>query len=318
MKESAWGYLIVMLGVIIITILIFIQRLTTTNEEEYYMNRETLRAAMIDAVDYSALHGDDPKLIMVRDKFVEIFTRRFAESATPDKTYELEFYQIVEEPPSATVRIRSYTGTTNIGRENVSELNVAVDNTMTAVLVMDDDGKVHARPPEQDEFVSKSNVYWSIEAKRDRKYMATNNIYSCKSQCDVSPNASLNSRPYNFLEFSRKAGSGSTVYIRNLNYVKAKYKSNINLVTMTISSYVRYSSSDGSYVYNPVYLLYRNGHDVEDPSDELEYVFINFTISSTANGEKQTFEAVFKPDPSGGSEYIAVDEYRTDIEDQRH
>ena len=42
MKESMWGYLIISLGLLIITIILFVQRLTTTNEEDFYLGRELL------------------------------------------------------------------------------------------------------------------------------------------------------------------------------------------------------------------------------------------------------------------------------------
>ena len=104
-----------------------------------------MQAAMIDAVDNSALRGDDPRLIMSRDKFVEVYIRRFAESITPDKEYKIDFYQISEEPPAATIRIRTYTGATNIGTANNSEINVAVDTKITAILVLGKNGEIEFR-----------------------------------------------------------------------------------------------------------------------------------------------------------------------------
>lgn len=148
MKESMWGYLIIVLGVVVIAIIFLVQRLTTTNEEDYHISREVMEAAMVDAVDYSALRGDDPRLIMSRDKFAEIFIRRFAESITTDKEYKIDFYQISEEPPAATVRIRTYTGSTNVGTANNSEINIAVDTKITAVLVYRKDGKIEFRTKE--------------------------------------------------------------------------------------------------------------------------------------------------------------------------
>jgi len=315
MKESAWGYLIITLGVIIMAILFFVQRLTTTNEEEYYLNREIVHSAMIDAVDYSALHGDDPKLIMMRDKFVEIFTRRFAESVTLDKSYKLDFYQIIEEPPSATVRIRSYAGATNIGTANNSELNVAVDNIITAVLIMDDDGEVQARPPEKEEFVAKSGIYWAITFKGNKEYYETNP--GCIQNCDKAPNVTLRKRAYNFFEFYRKPGGlTGTIYLRSMNYFKAKYASDINQKSLINTDYVRYSGSNSQYVFSPVFLLHGGGHDVITPSDELEYLVLNFSISDTPSGPIRTYEVIFKPDPNGSDEWLPVDEYRTDKESQ--
>jgi len=63
---------------------------------------------MIDAIDYGVYrqYGD---IRIVKEKFVENFIRRFSESVNSTKTYSIEFYEIYEEPPKATVRIRTAT-----------------------------------------------------------------------------------------------------------------------------------------------------------------------------------------------------------------
>ncbi len=132
MKESLWGYLIIILGLVIISILLLVQNLTTANEEDYYLGREVMRSAMTEAVDYGTYQLTDGKLVMSREKFVEIFLRRFAESVTPNKSYQIDFYQIYEYPPAATVRIRTTTGTTNV-KDNA--VNVDVDTLISAILV---------------------------------------------------------------------------------------------------------------------------------------------------------------------------------------
>ena len=325
MKESAWGYVIITLGVIIMAIIFFVQRLTTTNEEEYYLNREIVHSAMIDAVDYSALHGDDPKLVMIRDKFVELFTRRFAESVTLDKSYQLDFYQIVEEPPSATVRIRSYSGATNIGTPNNSKLNVAVDNTITAVLIMDDDGKVKARPPEMDEFKPEIEVFFKLTLNTSKVYTETKDM-NCAHNCDSGNNVRKVTRKYNFFEILDDDDAREDYLIntdithyQQINFVKVKYASDINLVNLKISDFVRYNREhivkQGYLVYRslscPVYLLYRPNEDVYSISDDIEYIVINFSLSFEVGGKlEQTYEVIYKPKEGDYSQWIPVDEYR--------
>ena len=51
MKESLWGYWLILLGIIIITVMILLQNYTTTNQQDYYLAREVTYAAMYDAVD---------------------------------------------------------------------------------------------------------------------------------------------------------------------------------------------------------------------------------------------------------------------------
>ena len=88
MKESFWGYAIIALGVGIFMVIMLTQKLSTTNEQDFYLGREILSASMIDAVDYSTFKRTG-ELVMVKEKFVEIFLRRFAESAPSNKKYKI-------------------------------------------------------------------------------------------------------------------------------------------------------------------------------------------------------------------------------------
>ncbi len=130
MKESFWAYFLIILGLFIITILFLVQRLTVTNEEGFYLGREVMEASMIDAVDYGTyrLTGD---IVMSKEKFVEVFIRRFAESVTNNKSYTLEFYDIYEDPPKASVRVRTSSGTTEI---NSDEFGISVDTLLNGIL----------------------------------------------------------------------------------------------------------------------------------------------------------------------------------------
>lgn len=130
MKESAWGYLILVLGVAIIAIMLLVQNLTTTSEENFYLTREVLEASMYDAVDYGT-YARSGKLVMSEQKFVEVFLRRFAESVTNNKTYNINFYDIHEYPPKATVLITTDTGETTVSSDTV---NININTYLSAVL----------------------------------------------------------------------------------------------------------------------------------------------------------------------------------------
>ena len=54
MKESFWGVLVVMLGVVAIAFIIFFQNATNTDEQNYILLKEITEAAMYDAVDYAS------------------------------------------------------------------------------------------------------------------------------------------------------------------------------------------------------------------------------------------------------------------------
>ena len=85
---------------------------------------------MIDAVDYGSYRttGD---LWMSKEKFVEVFIRRFAENVNGSRTYKLDFYDIHENPPKATVRISTTTGTSTV---NSSDFDVNVDTLLNGIL----------------------------------------------------------------------------------------------------------------------------------------------------------------------------------------
>lgn len=133
MKEAFWGYFLIALGVVIIVVILMVQSISVTNEEDFYLGREVLEASMYDAVDFGTYERTG-KLVMSKEKFVEVFIRRFAESVTNNKIngYQLDFYDIHEYPPKATVRIRTKSETTEI---NSNAFNVNLDTIVNGVLV---------------------------------------------------------------------------------------------------------------------------------------------------------------------------------------
>ena len=71
---------------------------------------------------------------MSKEKFVAIFTRRFAESVQPDRTYQLEFYDIHEYPPKATVKIVTNSGETVVNNDMI---DVPINTYITSILEYD-------------------------------------------------------------------------------------------------------------------------------------------------------------------------------------
>ena len=132
MKESMWGYMLIALGLVVITIIVLVQNITTTQEEDYYLTREILQASMIDAIDYGTFRSTG-EISMIKEKFVEVFIRRFAESISGSKDYTLEFYDISENPPKATVRVLTNSGDVTVS-ENAADFNVDLNTFMTGIL----------------------------------------------------------------------------------------------------------------------------------------------------------------------------------------
>lgn len=137
MKYSFWGFGVIMFGMFGIIFIVMFQSITVNNESEYYVLKEAMEAAMLESVDLACYRiGDNEGYVdadgdgendvdsngnvitacgennvkIVEQKFVENFTRRFAASITGDVTqYKLEFYDIMESPPKATVVIKGKT-----------------------------------------------------------------------------------------------------------------------------------------------------------------------------------------------------------------
>ena len=132
MKEGIWGYWLILLGIIIITVMILLQNYTTTNQQDYYLTREITYASMYDSIDYGYYkkHGE---VKIIKEKFVENFIRRFAESATLNKTYTVNFYKIYETPPVVSLEIVTNTGEVTIGN---TQTDAGITTRITAILEM--------------------------------------------------------------------------------------------------------------------------------------------------------------------------------------
>lgn len=113
MKESYWGYWLILLGVFVVIVLMLIKSVTSTNTQDYYLVKEITEAAMVDAVDYSyyRIYGE---VRISKEKFIESFLRRFADSANLSKTYKISFYDIYEAPPKVSVKVSSSSSTFNV------------------------------------------------------------------------------------------------------------------------------------------------------------------------------------------------------------
>lgn len=110
MKENIWGYWIIVLGLFIIVVMMIFQNFTTTGEQNEYLLREATEAAMVDAIDW-AHYRKYGELRIIKEKFVEVFTRRFAETVSINKTYNLKFYDIYEAPPKVSIKVTTTTDT---------------------------------------------------------------------------------------------------------------------------------------------------------------------------------------------------------------
>lgn len=125
MKESFWGAAVVGIGILAVFFIYFFQSVTNTEEQNYHLLKEVTEAAMYDALDLASYREDVIRID--REKFVENFLRRFAESATLAKTYKVEIYDVNEEPPKVSLRVSSTESTNFTGENTTYEISVKLD-----------------------------------------------------------------------------------------------------------------------------------------------------------------------------------------------
>lgn len=132
MKWSFASVATIVLGIIGLFIIILFSEITVSNEQDYYSLKEATEAAMIESIDiaYYRLTGD---VKIVKEKFVENFTRRFTETSTFGQgNYQIDFYQISETPPKVSIRILDKT--TNYKIYSYDSTNYDILNEITAIL----------------------------------------------------------------------------------------------------------------------------------------------------------------------------------------
>ena len=106
MKESYWGYWLVLLGIFVVIIMMLIQNVTSNSTEDYYTVKQISEAAMVDAVDY-AYYREYGELKINKEKFIEVFTRMYIETVSLTDEYTLSFTGIYEAPPKVSVKVTS-------------------------------------------------------------------------------------------------------------------------------------------------------------------------------------------------------------------
>ena len=155
MSESIWGYFFLLLGVIAAALLILFSNINIKNEQNYYLLKEVTQNAMLDAVDDIAYEvgltqkevdkintikcpsGKPGTIRIITERFVESFARRYAELADLNKTYKIEFYEILECPAKVSVKVSTKEDLSWIGRllRGSGGLDDAViQNQLTSIL----------------------------------------------------------------------------------------------------------------------------------------------------------------------------------------
>ena len=86
---------VIMLAIMALLLINVITNYSTGGELDYYLVKETVEAAMEDSVDMEFYRLNSLYRID-KEKFIESFLRRFADSVDNTRTYNISFYDINE------------------------------------------------------------------------------------------------------------------------------------------------------------------------------------------------------------------------------
>ena len=96
----------------------------TGSELDYYLLKDTTEAAMNDAIDYD-FYSNNGVVIMDKEKFLESFVRRFADSVDGTRDYNIDVYDLNETPPKVSVKISSKSSSAS--KNNSTDITTNVD-----------------------------------------------------------------------------------------------------------------------------------------------------------------------------------------------
>lgn len=108
---------IVILGVLTLTCVNLVQSYQSGNELDYYLLKETTEAAMLDAVDFGYYRISGGEIRVDREKFLESFIRRFADSVSPTTTYNIKIIDFNETPPKVSIQVGTKTVSSVAGED---------------------------------------------------------------------------------------------------------------------------------------------------------------------------------------------------------
>lgn len=142
MKYAYLSLAMIMFGLFGLVFIVMFESITVDNESQYYVLKEAMEAAMIESVDLACYRNMEQCAGTIRiseQKFVENFTKRFARSVNGDVTdYEIEFYDIIEDPPKATVVIRGNSSTYTLSM-NDDQASFSLVNNLSGILEVDEE-----------------------------------------------------------------------------------------------------------------------------------------------------------------------------------
>ena len=115
---------IILLSLIALLMLTVLTNFSTGSEVDYYLVKETTDAALEDAIDQVYLRTCGLYRID-KEKFVENFLYRFANSVDASRDYRIRFYDINEVPPKVSVKVDSLTVLAVKGKDSTQAATIS-------------------------------------------------------------------------------------------------------------------------------------------------------------------------------------------------
>ena len=121
---------IIILSLATLLMINIITNYSSGSELDYYLVKETSEAAMVDAIDVK-YYRENGLLRIDKEKFVESFLRRVADSVDNTRNYQVAFYDLNEVPPKVSVKVDSSTVLSFNGDnlEMSTQLDAILENT---------------------------------------------------------------------------------------------------------------------------------------------------------------------------------------------
>ena len=133
MNKSILTVGIIFLALIALLLLQVLNNYSTGSELDYYLVKETTDAAISDSIDGSFYYYCGIPRID-KEKFVESFIYRFANSVDAARTYDIGFYDINECPPKVSVKVDSDTLVTVNPKDKSDTMQGDISTSYDAIL----------------------------------------------------------------------------------------------------------------------------------------------------------------------------------------
>ena len=268
MKESYWGYWLVILGVFEVVILLLIRNITSNNSEDFYNIRQINESALVSAVDY-AYYREYGELKINKEKFMENFLRMFSEAASSTSEYEVTFASIYEAPPKASVEINSKTNTFFI---NSSEETFDINSRVDAVLESGGGGSVSI---DEQEIDTSWHDNITEDSYQDPTYQTPNRVPS-KIYDNVKEKAWFHK------EFIDCSGTGLTALAKGLCVKESAACDTTGKCELAGTLKKEYKENVNSFA-NKLLELYQKKEFLSTFNDTEKATFINIVKSEFAN-----------------------------------